>query len=388
MCEQTWDEDIHGLWICPLCEMAGIPNTVVESDSREVEELAKVLAPAKREIQTMHGRFSGAVFPSFMHESTMTEATLDLLPLFFDHVLLFINTFNFEEGEKQRISDKIDAYVDAGFVSIFGWKHESLTVSNKQAHIIPPTICRDSIPWSIHPYIEKLAQILTFNDYSLTTDKVRGSLWKDCPLSLTGSKIEIDEVLRPVLEPVWRYHIQNRLNGFLVLCEMLGVSILTDSALKGGVRLKNAAMFQPRNREQLMFGLTDWYREKLISLPQLKKPETLLKIRQESGSDSFINFVIDAYDSQRLKDITESELISRVVSAIDKQVHLAHAICGKSYQRKKLLLSGLIGTVGGFLGGEMGAIIGGVGARMIPEGLEYLDRKRVAPWSTFFIDPS
>jgi hypothetical protein len=171
----------------------------------------------------------------------------------------------------------------------------------------------------------------------------------------------------------------------LVLCEILGVSILTDSALKGGVRLKNAAILQPTNRDPLLFGLMDWYREKLISLPELQKPETLLKIRQESGPDSFINFVIDVYDSQRT-DIPESELIGKVVSAIDKQVRLAHAICGKSYQRRKLLLSGLIGTIGGFLGGELGAIIGGVGARMIPEGLEYLDRKRVAPWSTFFID--
>jgi hypothetical protein len=188
MCEDTWEEDIHGLWICPLCEMAGIPNWVVESDASEVEELAKVLALAKREIQTMNSRFSGAVFPAFMHESTMTEATLDLLPLFFDHVLLFINTFNFKEEEQKRVSDKIDAYVDAGFLSIFSWEHESLTVSNKQAHIVPPRVPRGSIPWSIDSYIEKLAQILTFNDYSLTTHEMRRNLWKHSPLSLADRK--------------------------------------------------------------------------------------------------------------------------------------------------------------------------------------------------------
>jgi hypothetical protein len=386
MCEQTWDEDVHGDWICPLCEMAAIPNVVVESDATEIEELANVLAPAKHEIQSMNSRFSGAVFPAFVHESRLTEATLDLLVLLFDHVLLFESTFNFEENEKQRIADKIEAYVEAGYLSLFSWTVGSLSVSRRQPHIVPPPIRYDSMPLSIHPYIERLAQILTFNDYSLTTRQERCALWKDCPIPFVTVPTKEEEWIIPALEIHWRYHIQNRLNGFLVLCEILGTSILTDPVLKGAIRLKNVALFQHKHPDDLLFGLMDWYREKLIDLPQLSKPEMLLKIREESGPDSFVNYVIDVYDSRRTKSSDKAELMSQVVSAIDKQVRLAQLIGGRSYQRKKLLLSGLIGTIGGFLGGEVGAIIAGVGARMVPEGIEYLDRQRVAPWSTFFVD--
>jgi hypothetical protein len=71
---------------------------------------------------------------------------------------------------------------------------------------------------------------------------------------------------------------------------------------------------------------------------------------------------------------------------MEHQIDIARRVTGKSYQFKKTLLSGLFATLGGIVGGVSGAAIGGVGGAAAVVAAERLDRDRVAPWATFFIE--
>jgi len=349
-----------------------------------LNEIVKILYGQDISIRHLTPNSSGAVFPAFVHEATLTESTLDLLVLFFDRVLLYVDTFNIEKGNESRTVEKLDAYIENNFISIFSWDPEvSTPISLRTPHVVPPppTVFGS---WSIPEWIERLANLLTADDFKKAPAESVRSLWKTTPLPFVPW----------VEESIARYHILNRLNGFLILCELLGASVLTDPVMKAASQQKYIASHcEPRKshseaeaRRDIMFGLIDWYGGTALELPRFADASTLIKLRNESGPSSFVNYVIDLYDSERTKSLSERELVARVTTAIDRQVDLALRITGKSYQKKKVLLAGLIATIGGFLGGELGAIVGGVGASVIPESLEYLDRKRVAPWSTFFLE--
>lgn len=363
LCNYAWDTEIHETWICANCTMASAGYIIEEIGAGEVNALIEVLKDLKSDFS--QPTVSPAVFPIFPHEAVLTESVLDLMVLFFDHILLYIDTFNLQENTRDRLLNKLDAYIENEFLSIFDWNGGIQSpVSTKVAHVAySPRVSR--YPWHIHEYIERLANVITRSKFRTRS------------VFVGADPLEYER----------RFHLFNRLHGFFILCELLGVSGLSNPVMKGLALESYGPAEKIKTLERATFGLIDWYGEEIQNLPSFARPEVLIKLRRETDPKSFVNTIIDIYDSDPNNDISSEELVRRVRTAINKQVDLARRISAQSYPIKKALLTGLIATAGGFLGGISGAVLGGIGASLIPETVERLDRKRVAPWSAFFLEP-
>jgi hypothetical protein len=381
-CGHRWDAAVLDVWVCEECTMASAGYTVIECDRTEFNELMNIISRGKAAFSEYHENVNGSVFPAFVHEATLTEELLDLLILFFDRVVLYIDTFNIGEP-KQRIIDKLNAYIENDFITVFSWGNNIYNpISIRKPHIAMNDIVNEP-SWNFHEFVERVANIQSaFDTKMVPREQLRRLFNKYKDYWWAGDAFEDSEGHQ------WHLHtsILNRLNGFSILCDVLGASILTDKMLSNYKKIKYKIEFDVNNKNQeIILHLLDWYYGKLQEFPKFKKADTLIKFRKEVGRESFLNFIINQYQSLRTSDIKSDQIITELTNKIDYHINLAKQISGECYKEKKIILSGLIATLGGIMGGIVGAFIGGIGAMTTPEIAEYYDKQSIGHWSAYFV---
>jgi hypothetical protein len=389
LCNHEWATSIHDVWSCPNCEIGAADYHVLEFDQSELKEFNRIFDTARTSVLNCGINTSGGIFPAFIHEAHLSESLLDLLVMFFDHVVLYIDTFNIE-GDKHRFGDKLQAYTEQEFISVFAWEnylpHPRRAVEPK---IVMDQICPTTAETGpIHTYVEKRAEVQTAIDLRfVSNDEITLVLNKAWPrqkyFGLTG-----EDRLKMMLWMDVHMHLLNRLNAFTILCNLLDLSAMTDRSLAELKKLKYRQTSEAfAKHSQAIFGLIEWYAKKIEEYPKFEKPESMIKFRKEVAREEFLNFTINGFASLGTGKSADGVQVSqKVIDKIEK--HIAKAICitGNKYRQRGLVLSGLVATVGGLIGGELGAIVGGIGSTIVPMTLERLDRNRVAPWATYFIE--
>lgn len=385
LCGHKWIVNIYDVWSCPNCEIGAADYEVIEHDPAEIKEFFTIFEKAKNNINKFEVLKKGSVFPAFLHEAELSESLLDLLVIFFDHTLLYIDTFNIRK-DKQRIIDKLNAYIENGFISIFNWNKKLYTpITLKRPHIIMDEIGRTK--WFFfHTYIQRFSKIQTSIDLGFASQETLRASLKDVPFwrEMSNEKDRTNMLLYLGAHD----HIFNRLNEFTILCNILDCNILTDTYLSNFIKLKYRIEFNELSKIQnILLNLIEWYSNKISEYPKFEKPDTLIKYRNEIDRNEFISYVINQYNKVKVRTcIPNSKIVQEISDSIDKKLELARKISGKSYKTKQIILSGLIGTLGSLIGGSVGAFVGGIGSSLTALGVEHFDRKSVEHWSSFFIE--
>lgn len=385
LCGNKWTTDIHDVWSCNNCEMGVAEYHIEDYDPSELKQLLAIFENAKKDILNRGIHTKGSVFPVFIHEAELTESLLDLSVMFFDHILLYVDTFNIRK-KKQRIIDKLNAYIEKGYISIFNWSDEIFTgISCTRPHIPMDHIAKTKQAF-LHTYIQKFAEIQTYIDLSfIQYDLLREALrktpfWKN--LRNNNSRVNMMLYLDA------HRHFFNRLNGFTMLCDILDCNILTDSFITEFKKLKYKADFDELAKtKNIILNLIEWYSDKITEFPKFEKPETLIDYRNEIEKDNFINYIVNQYNRiSKSTHIPNDVIMEGLKNKIDENLEKAKRICGKTYKTKQIILSGLIASLGGLVRGSAGAFIGGIASSLAILGAEYFDRKTIEHWASFFIE--
>lgn len=362
--------------MCPQCEIAAADVDVVALETAELhlaEQHIKDHWP--RELRPLN-LTSASIFPAFLHEATLSESLLDLLVLFFSHVVLYVDTFNLQE-EHAPLVDKLSAYVEQRYVTLFSFDGMIHTSSLRAL----PRVTLPDGP-RLQRFLDNYANLASHLDLQNATNQ------------------QIDDALKPL--PFWsqapnplqimkynqvHVHVLNRLNAFYMLCRMLDMDPLFDDSLAAFGRLKYHSVVDRLAREKRSaMTLTSWYSALLADFPRFRDPESMIRYRSEVDQKLFVNFVVRKHSALLSKNVSSKQQIELAIrQAIEKEMLLSRKLTGETYKLQKRILSGLMATFGALAGGPVGAFLGGIGAATVPEAAAKIDRERLAPWASYFI---
>ena len=359
---------------CDHCEMATAVH-LIGCDKDDLNELNNSIVSIGKSLLLQNTNMSGSVMPLFQQEHFIDESTLDILLLFFDKIILSIDGLNFSGNGGTLFLEKINAYVEAGYVIpiAFGTDYLFATKPYNGACIDVNSlnIGSNKTNRSLEYYLQAMGEFLTSCDskQSQTHFKLLSDAWFKGDMKYAHPK-----------------HCLNRINGISVFAEVLQSSIICNGFLLKYRAVKYQQVVDSINiKNRASQIVSPWYSDKLNTLPKLKKPETLIEFRQNTAKNHFVNVVVNEFmrsgggNGQR-------EAINNINKILNENILLAKKIGGESYKTKVQILSGLITTLGSLVGGVPGAFIGGIGGTATALAVERLDRNRVAGWATYFID--
>ncbi len=377
ICGHIYERNITDAWgNCDDCEMAS-GWKVIDADQDSIRELGELFQFVGKQAHLNNEWLKSTIFPVFRHEPTLTVEYLDILVLFFENVLLHVDAFHIEKENESQLLDKLNAYIEEGFVKIYSHDNDIVTnISLQRPHISSTRLLdahpqRDKYFMNLADYLQLQAEFETKNDIDRSPNAYE-------ILKKNGSPFNLNNPAATM--------VLNRINAYSALTDSFGITPIFESWLRPFKSVK----YEHRVHDLLALEKTSevvasWYSHKVDELPKLKTPETLIKFRNNVSRDSFLNVIMNTYLSCSNR-CDSTELSNKLSLTLDKHILEAKKITGESYQTKSKLLSGLFATLGGIMGGPTGSIIGGVGGTSATLLAEHFDKKRIGKWATFFID--
>ena len=350
---------------------------VIDAEEDDLAEIDDILSEFRTCLYRDYPHAGSSVFPVFRHEPVLTVENLDLLILFFDHITLQIDGFNIDEKNYSQIINKLDAYIEAGYISVFSWDGNITTkISLKQPHINMYKYCKQIKSYTqffyrpLSDFIQLIAEYETNTNKRLYPEQYKALSKKGFPLTDN-----------PPAE-----NTLNRINGYSKITDILGCESIYESWLRPFKSLnyvqKFSEVFKTGTAAEL---LVNWYGKKITEFPKFRNPETLIAFRNNISKESFLNTVLNEI-SKGKRQLSNEEICNKLACVLDNNIKLARKITGRAYRTKSTILSGLFSTLGGLIGGVPGAAIGGIGGSMATLIADRIDNKNVGEWATFFIE--
>ena len=179
------------------------------------------------------------------------------------------------------------------------------------------------------------------------------------------------------------YHLHNRFNGLALVASLLGVPLFSDATMQGVLAAKLDCVAPTNDLQHGFKAAYDWYADTALAVGRDLPLTELFRFRADDDArQDFIRFLRAPHD---LRATAVPEFQGDLRRRLDKAITAFNKLSSKSYQFKQVLLSGLISTLGRLVGGDIGALIGGLGAGPITFffAKEY-DFNRLEPWACYF----
>jgi hypothetical protein len=259
LCGKEFEVSIHDVWTCPECEIGAAHFPVTSFEPQEMTYLLREFEKAKESVANNCPSVQGSVFPAFLHESHLSEPLLDLFIVFFDRLTLYIDTFNIDR-ENKRLLDKLDAYIENGYVLTYKYYGKNIAPIRQRnpdidlSKITPPIMNTNwgiPIPGVLSHYLQKYSEMQSCVD----ENSANKTALDDAGMMLPWWKDETftkDDRLKILKWNDGHIHVLNRLNGFTMLCDILGCNPLFDENMLRFKKLKYEQDFDQISKKRLL----------------------------------------------------------------------------------------------------------------------------------------
>lgn len=160
----------------------------------------------------------------------------------------------------------------------------------------------------------------------------------------------------------------NSINYATLIASELSTDLIFNETRMGLMHLKYAELDPAQKKVKVLKHLM---KERYLRLPPLNA-EIILELRESEQIDELKYILNKLIKKKDRKSTTELALILKsydnAVDGYNKQME------GKNY-KGSVILSGFVATLGGFIGGPLGAMLGGVGSSLSSVGFEYFVKK-------------
>lgn len=375
LCRSTFDSKTDRMWVCPECEETGIFD-VLNISEKEIHELYDALdyvegpkGPVRIEPPSIISESQG-VYVSRTDEESITDA-LCILPLLFERV--FIRNMHYIPSTKIE-SPTITGLIESKIVvpvtrGIYRTLYPCETV--------PPVLFSEIMSFSA---MTNLVTSLSYEDMRAMDDATLLRIKKKLR-RFYGDGVDIDfyGCLNNELEKYNLDLLVSTKTGFPLVIEPL-VNEIHQWKMK---RVRELCITEI-SRELDM--VRRFLRSLNISIPIDLTLDEIKSFREEKTSTEFRDALFSL--SRRFQDDPKTDAAQDLWAEFYQRKMEFNELANSYAETRVVLLTGIVSTIGGFLGGPVGAIVGGLGTSLISPITKTIFRRMYEDsrkdWVSFF----